>query len=295
MVRWMGYAANNVADKKGYWKEQDLDVKVNVYPTSKELHAAFSSGEVDIMHNVLASGIEHHFNGIDVVVVMQTGYSNGGDKVIVKRGKDVRDLKGQEVAVYDDDPAVLYFLSKVLDKKETTLNDFKFKVLNPAAASDKFIAGNVNMLMNYDPEALRAISKGNGEIIASTKDFRSVIPEGWVMKRAKYKEMPKEDFKKLCSGWVKASEWMKKKKNFKELFQIVKTSTFSGVKITFRDAKTMLAGVKLLSQREMRSENKREVFDYFKELREFLKKNNLLKKSFNPNYIVNTTMLIESI
>ena len=83
MIEWIGYAGNNVALEKGYW--EGLDTKVIVYSSRAELEKAFTDGDIDIMHNALAKSLQYIFKGIDVVNIMQTGYSSGGDKVIIKR------------------------------------------------------------------------------------------------------------------------------------------------------------------------------------------------------------------
>lgn len=295
MVEWIGYAGNNIALEKGFWKDQGLDVSVTVFKTSNELHKAFSDGTIDIMHNTLASSLKHYFNGVDVVVIMQTGYSNGGDKVIIKRGKSLRDLKGEDFLVYDDDPSIMYFLSKVMKKKRVNLADYTYKTVDVSYASDKFVAGTSNVIMTYDPYALRAIKEGKGEIVSSTRDFKSAIPEGWIMKRAKLKSTPKEDLKKLFTGFTQSLEWMNKKKNFKEFFKILKSKTFVSQKVGFREAKTMISGVKFFTKRELENENKRDVVDYFKDIKKFLKKQGKLTKSFNPKYIVQTKPLIDAL
>lgn len=294
MVEWIGYAGNNVADTKGFWKDQGLDVEVKVFGTSSELHDAFKNGKIDIMHNVLATSLTHFFAGNDVVVVMQTGNSYGGDKVIIKRGISIKDLKGQDFLLYDDDPAVMLFLENVLKKKKLKISDFNYKVMEPVDAADKFISGSANLIMSYDPQSLRALRKGNGKILSSTKDFKASLAEGWIMHRAKLKSTPKKDLKKLFTGWAKAADWMNKKSNFKELFKILKSQTLPNQKIGFKEAKTMLSGIKVLDSGELESANKKEVVNYFKSLKEFLKKTNGLKKPFNPSYIVQTKDLLDA-
>jgi NitT/TauT family transport system substrate-binding protein len=295
MVEWLGYAGNNVADVKGYWKNSGLDVTVKVYSNSQNLKNAFNKGEVDIMHNVLATSLDYYFEGKDIVVVMETGWSYGGDKLIIKRGKSVKNLKGTDIGVYSRDPGVLYFVDKSLNKKSLALSDFSYEVFDPEMLTAKFADGTYDVVVNYDPEALQTLKKGQGEILTSSKDFSGIIPEGWIMMRSKYNSTNKKDLTKLMEGWIKAVKWINKKKNFKEFFRIVKKKTFISKSMGFRDVKTTLNGIKYLRKSELKSENKKKVYEYFKDLRKFLKKNDMLKKPYNPKYLVDTSILLKAL
>jgi NitT/TauT family transport system substrate-binding protein len=298
MIHWIAYSPLNVAAEKGFWKELGLDVEVINFGSNQELNAALSSKKIDIALDMMGSWVGMYMDGVPLTIVGETDWSHGGDKIIAKKDADLSKLKGSTVGVYLNKPSVTYFLGKYLEQNKLTLSDIKIVELEPETMADNFISDRFKVIVNYDPQALRAERNGNGVVAATSASWAGVIPEGFVMHSEKYQSMSKEDLEKVFKGWMKAVDWTRNKSNWAEYKKILNTKTFEGEKpYSDEDLKGMLGSVKIHDKATSIARNKNGggLSSYLKDLKEFLKKNNLLTKDFQPEEIFRNESMMKAL
>ncbi len=101
-------------------------------------------------------------DGVPLTLIGETDWSNGGDKIITKQNIKIEQLKGGKIGVYLNKPSVTFFLNKFLVQNQIRLSDVGIIELEPEAMTDNFISGRLKVIVNYNPQALRAERKGNG-------------------------------------------------------------------------------------------------------------------------------------
>src|SRR5438093_13691609 len=90
-------------------------------------------------------------------------------------------LKGQKFGSYLNLLSVKNFIAKYLAANSLAISDFDLiQEDDPAQLANKFISGTYNITANYDPEAARAVKDGNGNVVATSRDYPGCIPEGFV-------------------------------------------------------------------------------------------------------------------
>ncbi|MFM8454214.1 MAG: ABC transporter substrate-binding protein [Gammaproteobacteria bacterium] len=122
MIHWIAYSPLNVADVQGFWKEQGLDVKVINFGSNQELNNALQNKGIDIALDMIGSWVGISQSGVPLVILGETDWSHGGDKIITKKDVDFSKLKGQNIGVYLNQPSVTYFLNKFLSEKQWVLS-----------------------------------------------------------------------------------------------------------------------------------------------------------------------------
>ncbi len=207
-------------------------------------------------------------------------------------------FKNRVFAIYQENPAVTYFLNNYFLANGLKYNDFKIKAIDSERLATLFTHANLKGILAWEPYASKAVNEGNGKIVATTADYPGCMPEGLGMLKSKYDAMPKEDLKKIIKGLAKAAEWCNNPKNWKEYQTILNEKTFPFDKpFSEKELKDMVASVRIHNIDTLLKQNKKggnaEV--YYKKLREFLKENGKLKKDFKVENIFDSKITMEAL
>ncbi|WP_374338145.1 ABC transporter substrate-binding protein [Leeia sp.] len=298
MIHWIAFSPLNVAESKGFWKEQGLEVQVTNFPDNQSLNAALQSKKIDIALDMIGSWVGLHQQGVPIVILGETDWSHGGDKIIGRNGVDVKALKGKTIGIYLNQPSVTYFLNQYLKQNGLRLADVKAVEATPEKMTDEFIQGRFPLIVNYDPQALRARRQGNGVEVANSSNWPGVIPEGFVGNAETLKEIPADDLRRFFVGWVHAVRWVKNDAAWAEYQKILNGMTFAGEKpYTAFDLIGMLNSVRIHNGNELLRRNRPEggLIGYLRDLKQFLQENQQLKRSFEPEQLVDTSALLAAL
>ncbi len=296
VVPWVGWSAAHVAQAKGFWEEQGVDVKVFNLPGNQAIHTALQKTRIDIGFEMIGTAVGLYMQGLPVTVIAETDWSHGGDKIVVKQDLKAADLKGKPVGVYLNQPSVLYFLNQYLATLNLALSDVRVVEMETNVLADKFIDGLFKIIVSYDPDALRAEREGNGQVVATSATYEGSIPEGMMVLNDVLKEIPQEDLAKILNGWVKAADWSRNPENWNEYMEILNTYTFKGdAPYSESDLQEMVAAVRIHNVTELLERNRNDggLFTYLDGLRTFLEANALLKKDFTPEEIFDNCVIVD--
>ncbi|MEW6439866.1 MAG: ABC transporter substrate-binding protein [bacterium] len=295
-VPWVGFAPAHVAEAKGFWKSQGLDVKVFNFPSVQAAHTAFEQKRIDIDFDMMGTAVSLYQRGLPVVIIAESDWSHGGDKVILRKGVEPAALKGKPAGVYLNQAAVTYFLNSYLKQHGLSLADLKVVEMETAPLAKNFIEGRFNLIVSYDPDALRAEKEGNGVVAATSADYEGVIPEGMMVLQDVLKDIPREDLTRYFKGWVEAVKWCHDPANWKEYMQILNTKVLEATTpFSEQDLKGMLGAVRIHDARTQlaRNQDGGGLQLFLDDIRGFLKANQLLQKDFTTKDLFRNEVLVE--
>ena len=296
VVPWAGWSPIHVADAKGFWKEQGVDVEVINYYDNTKILSDVRKKRIDIGFDMVGTIVGFYLRGVSLTVISETDWSHGGDKIIIKKGLHVLQFKGRPFGVYLNKPSVTFFLNEYLSTMGMRISDARVIQLDPDRLADKFIAGLFNIIVLYDPHALRAAQNGNGEVIATSATYEGCIPEGMYMRPDVLAQMPEQDLEKIFKGWIKAVQWIKKPPNWREFKDILNSRTFKDdAPYSDGDLREMMNGVRIheVSQQLERNRDGGGLHQYLKELNTFFIDNKKFKKEFKPEEIFNNKAIVK--
>lgn len=284
MSPWIADYPLNVADVKGFFKLEGIDIKVTNFASDQEMQAAAKHKRVDFIADMLGSFVGYDQEGFPMTILAQTDWSHGGDQIILKKGVEIKSLKGQPLGVYQNKPSVTYFLDKWLGTKGLHLKDFKLVDMEAENVTKNFIAGKMKLIVNYDPYSGDAVKKGNGVVMATTATWPGVMPEGIGGHADMVSKIPAKDLTGFFKAWVRAVEWAQNPKNWPEFAKILRTKTFPGETLSDQDLKDMLASVHIHKKAELKTFNQPGGASdkFLSSVAAFLKTNGLLKKPVAP-------------
>jgi NitT/TauT family transport system substrate-binding protein len=283
-VPWIGWAPIDVAQAKGFLRAHGLNGKVIRYDDPILILEALRADKADLGFEMVGSIVGRWQRGDDVVILAEVDWSHGGDKIIVRPGRSLAELRGQHLGVFLKLPSCLNFLEKYLLTQNLKLTDFQVVELPSDKLTEHFIVGRVPIIVNFEPHAGRAIKQAGGEVLATSADFNGVLPEAIFSTSKRLKQISPKDVSAVLRAWADAVDWLNKPANWEEFREILLNRTFSNEPpLTDQKLQEMLGEVRFhsrdqLVERNLKSEG---LSAYLAEMRDFLARNQMLKRDFS--------------
>lgn len=257
IASWVGWSFISVAEQQGFFEDEGVKVEVKWYQEPKDIQLAFNSGQLDFRLDFVASVVHEIARGQDLSLLAETNWSHGGDKIIGKKGINIRSQRGETIGIYRDSPALLYFLSVYLKRNGMSIADFKIKSMPLNDLTDAFISGELKTIVVFDPYTIDAVQKGNGQIKAHSAQFPGCMPEGIYAKTERLSQIDGDDVVKILRACVKAEDWINDPANWERYRYILNRQVlqdqddFDDIKL-----KAMLHYVKIHSGKILYNRNK---------------------------------------
>ncbi|WOF75131.1 ABC transporter substrate-binding protein [Parvibaculaceae bacterium PLY_AMNH_Bact1] len=149
---WPGFALLFIAQDKGFFEEQGVEVELVELSSLADVRRAFERGQIDGMATSLIEVLEASRNGPrNPVIALMTDYSNGGDVVLASTGIDnTASLKGRRVGI---EPGTLnrFVLTRALEKAGLRIDDVEVVNIPQQAMVEVAAMGKVDALVTYPP------------------------------------------------------------------------------------------------------------------------------------------------
>ena len=203
---WIGYIALFVAQDKGYFKDEGLDVQTKSFSAPGDGLTPLLSGDLDAHLSTLDSVITVLDKAPgQLKIVYFTDTSAGADAVLAKSGiTSVKQLKGRTVAATIGQCNEL-LLVKALERSGMTLSDVNLVNMNPDDAGAAFAAGKLDAAVTWEPWITKASALKAGHVIFSSKDLPNILTDVLVINPGKVKT---EETKAFVRALNKANEYV---------------------------------------------------------------------------------------
>jgi NitT/TauT family transport system substrate-binding protein len=207
LVTWLGYGPFYIAQEKGYFKENNVDVEFEKIEGDVERRAAIASGNLDGIALTLDSMIVLRSHDIPLKTVMAIDASNGGDGIIAVEGiNKIEDLKGRQVAFPSGLPSH-FFLYSVLKEHGMKMSDIKPVIMDADQAGAAFASGKIDVAVTWEPWLSRAREVGRGHVLVDSKSHPGEIEDVLFMRENVLAQRP-QDMEGLIKAWYKAVDFI---------------------------------------------------------------------------------------
>ncbi|CUH96806.1 hypothetical protein P22_2917 [Propionispora sp. 2/2-37] len=191
-----------VAQEKGIFQKNGLEVSLKEFPSTTESSNAFLAGNLDMCTYPAPDTIPPASEGAHFKVIMMTDKSLGSDGLVSRPEiKSIQDLKGKTVATQLYSVDHMYLLT-LLDNAGMSAQDIKIVDMNMADAGSAFLAGKVDAASIWEPYLSKAVN-GGGKLLYSTKDNPDLITDCVAASAAVVKERP-EAVTAFVKSWNEA-------------------------------------------------------------------------------------------
>jgi NitT/TauT family transport system substrate-binding protein len=173
---WIGSIAFFVAQQKGFFKEEGLDVQTKSFSSPGDGLKPLLSGDLD----AVLSTADSVLTVVDkapgqLKIVYLTDTSSGADAILATKDiKSIKEMKGKKVAATLGQCNQL-LLSKALDKAGLTEKDINLVNMNPDDAGAAFAAGQLDAAVTWEPWITKVSGEQKGHVIFSSKDTPMLI------------------------------------------------------------------------------------------------------------------------
>jgi NitT/TauT family transport system substrate-binding protein len=174
---WIGYITFFVAQDKGFFKDEGLDVQAKSFSAPGDGLKPLLSGDLDASLSTADSVLtvlDKAPGQLKIVYLIDT--SSGADAVLARKDiSDVKGMKGKKVAATLGQCNQL-LLEKALEKAGLVDKDIQLVNMNPDDAGAAFAAGKIDVAVTWEPWITKASGdKGTGHVIFSSKQTPNLI------------------------------------------------------------------------------------------------------------------------
>lgn len=165
---WLGYGPLWVAEEKGFFDANGVDVELTTFNWDQDVTAALASGSLDVTVSATNTTIAIQNAGLAVKGFLILDVSFEADAILAGAGiGSVADLRGKSVAFEAGSTSDL-LVNDALRSAGMTIADVTPVPMGAAEAGLALIAGQVDAAVTYEPYISAALSQGNGQKVLLT-------------------------------------------------------------------------------------------------------------------------------
>ncbi len=204
---WLGYGPWYIAQDKGYFADQDLDVKITSFNDDAQMTAAIGSGEVDVLNEATHSALREIENGTDGYVTLVLDTSMTADAILAGNGIDsVKDLKGKKIA-FEEGSVSNLLLDHALSENGMSIDDITAVPMAPSDAAVALQAKRVDAAVTYEPYITDTAGKDDSVKTLYTADAQPGLISDTLFVSKKAMEEKPEAIQKLINAWGPAIDY----------------------------------------------------------------------------------------
>lgn len=282
-VTWVGIAPWFIAQEKGFFEANGLNVDLTLIEDETTYTSLYSTNQIQAGGCVLDSFVFGNASGANTVCPMALDGSVGGDGIIAAEGiNSITDLKGKTVAL-DKSSTPYYFFNLVLRDNGMTEEDVTIMDMTSGDAGSAFLGGSVDAAVVWEPWLTNASQREGGHVLVSTVDYPTSIVDGLIVTNQFYNEHP-EGVEALKKSWFEAVEYYNA--NIDEGDEIMA----KGLGVEVSEFKDMVSKVKYFDEESnaefFNKENDDNIYKTIDEITQFWKEKGSISADYSAEGIV---------
>lgn len=204
---WLGYGPWRIAESKGYFKQNGLNVNITNFETDDQINSAFASGKLDGTNIATHTALRFAASGLPIKIVLLEDESLKADAILSNSSMgSIKQLKGQQVA-YEEGTTSDILLSYALAHNGMTKQDIKPVPMPAANAGSAFIAGKVPVAVTYEPYLTSALQHNkNAKLLYTAGEDPGLVSDVFVVSDDTLKNKPGQ-VKALIKSWGQAVDY----------------------------------------------------------------------------------------
>lgn len=209
MSTWIGYAPLWVAEKKGFFKKEGVDVKITKIEDAGNLKTAFAANKVQGIAETADTFVMTAAAGIKLKQVLTLDTSDGGDGIVANKSiQSLQDLKGKTVALDTTGGASIFWFNYLLSRNGMTLKDMNVQNMEAGDAGSAFIGKKVDAAVTWQPWLSRVQNTDFGHVLVSSDSTPGIIVDLLGFSEDFTRQHPKA-VQAVVNGWFDALDYCK--------------------------------------------------------------------------------------
>jgi len=206
MHKWPGYAHSYIAQEKGFFEDEGVNVELVLIENIDDSLQYFKEGKADAAFGLQSDAMLLSAEGVPLKIVYVADFSNGGDVIVSKLDiKTITDLKGKTISVDKLNGFNHIFLIELLEMNGLVESDVKIIPIIASQVPDALKNGLIDAGQTWEPYQSHAIANGY-RLLATSADAPGVITDVLIF-HSKFIEERPDDVKKVLRGLFRALEF----------------------------------------------------------------------------------------
>src|ERR1700730_8590032 len=200
---WVGYGPLYIAQDKGFFKKNGVDVELIVMEDPKERFPTLMADKIQMIASTVDTALLYLKKPNDFQYVVAIDDSNGGDGIVaLKDITSIADLKGKKVAVNDGSVSEFY-LNVLLGKAGLKESDLYTVNMTAADAGGAFVAKRVDAAVTWEPWLTKGKSTDFGHLLVDSSTTPGLITDVIIVKTA-WASAHQKDVAAIVASWNEA-------------------------------------------------------------------------------------------
>ena len=200
---WVGYGPLYIAQDKGFFKKNGVDVELIVMEDPKERFPTLMADKIQMIASTVDTALLYLKKPNDFQYVVAIDDSNGGDGIVALKGiASITDLKGKKVAVNEGSVSEFY-LNVLLGKAGLKESDLDTVNMTAGDAGGAFVAKRVDAAVTWEPWLTKGKSTDFGHLLVDSSSTPGLITDVIIVKTSWANEH-KKDVEGIVKAWNEA-------------------------------------------------------------------------------------------
>ncbi|RWX81438.1 aliphatic sulfonate ABC transporter substrate-binding protein [Neorhizobium lilium] len=207
MTTWVGYGLLHLANEKGLFKKNGVDVSLITVQDKPSTAAAIATGRLDGWATTVDTFIFYNAQKLGIKQVLAVDFSKGGEGIVAASDiKTVGNLKGRTIGA-EEGSSTYFFLLNLLADNGMTIKDVKLQSMRAGDAGAAFAAERLDAAATWDPWLSKAKERG-GHILASSADKPGLIVDTVAFRSDVIEKRP-QDVANFIKAYFEAYDYWK--------------------------------------------------------------------------------------
>ncbi|HTP97384.1 MAG TPA: ABC transporter substrate-binding protein [Burkholderiales bacterium] len=216
------YLPLTIAERKGYFKDEGLDVQIVDFPGGAKSLEALIGGSADVVSGAYEHTINMQARGQPIVAIALQGRYNGivlaVNKSKAAQVKSVKDLKGMKVGVTAPGSSTNMMVSSLLAKSGLRPDDVSFIGVGASAGAVAAMKkGSIDAISNLDPVINKLETDGDVQVLIDTRTAKGMkevyggdYHAGCIYVTAAWLKKNPNTAQAIVNAMVRADLWLQK-------------------------------------------------------------------------------------
>ena len=159
---WLGFEFLYLAEEKGFFDEEGVNVRIVEYSSLSDTRVAFESGHVNVMACTLIEVLQARDHGRPSQIVLVTDYSKGADVILARTNlASMAELKGRRVGL-ELGSLGTFMLARALQRAGLDLSDVETVSCLPDRMQSALAENRVDAVVTLPPVSI--ILEAGGQV-----------------------------------------------------------------------------------------------------------------------------------
>ena len=183
LIPWIGWGEAKIADEKGFYKDEGIEVEHVLFQSVTDVNTALLSDQIDLVWLVASDLVVLSDTKPGLKFIYASDYSGEVDSIVGRNIGKPSDIAGKTIA-REEVPYEIVFVSKFLESVGLTADDVNVVPLTAADGSTALVAENLDAVATYEPFVTNALESSAGNKILFSAAGTNIIVNGLAAPRA---------------------------------------------------------------------------------------------------------------